>query len=73
MPKLNGYDAARRIREYSWGKEILLVALTGWGQQGDKRRSQEAGFNFHLTKPIDPLRLNEFFSELGSADGPGLI
>ena len=53
MPKLDGYEAARSIRQESWGQEMLLVALTGWGQQEDKRRSREAGFDAHLVKPID--------------------
>ena len=53
MPKLNGYDACRRIREKPWGKKAILIALTGWGQDEDKRRSQEAGFDYHLVKPVD--------------------
>jgi CheY-like chemotaxis protein len=53
LPKLYGYDAARRIRD-ARGKEVLLVAITGWGQDEDRRKSREAGFDFHLTKPVDP-------------------
>ena len=53
MPKLNGYDAAQRIRREDWGKAIVLIALSGWGQEEDKRRSREAGFDSHLTKPVD--------------------
>jgi signal transduction histidine kinase len=53
MPKLDGYEAARSIREQSWGREMMLVALTGWGQEEDKHRSREAGFDAHLVKPID--------------------
>ena len=53
MPKLNGYDACRRIREQSWGSDMVLVAMTGWGQEEDKRRSLEAGFNAHLVKPVE--------------------
>ncbi|HEY6528709.1 MAG TPA: PAS domain S-box protein [Cellvibrionaceae bacterium] len=53
MPKLNGYDACGRIRQQPWGREALLVALTGWGQDDDKRRSKEAGFDVHLVKPVD--------------------
>jgi signal transduction histidine kinase len=52
MPQLNGYDAAKEIRRQPWGKKIIIVALTGWGQEQDKQRSKEAGFNFHITKPI---------------------
>ena len=59
MPKLDGYEAARSIRQQSWGREIMLVALTGWGQAEDKRRSREAGFDAHLVKPIDFDALEE--------------
>ncbi|PYS56180.1 MAG: hypothetical protein DMG13_00760 [Acidobacteria bacterium] len=54
MPRLNGYDTARRIRQEPWGKNVLLVAVTGWGQETDKRQTKEAGFDLHLVKPIDP-------------------
>ena len=53
LPKLNGYDACRRIREQPWSKGTVIVALTGWGQEEDRRRSQEAGFDHHLVKPVD--------------------
>jgi signal transduction histidine kinase len=59
MPKLDGYEAARSIREQSWGQDMMLVALTGWGQAEDKRRSREAGFDAHLVKPIDFDALEE--------------
>ncbi len=59
LPKLNGYEACRRIREQPWGKDIVLVAVTGWGQEDDRRRSQEAGFNFHMAKPVDTAALEE--------------
>jgi CheY-like chemotaxis protein len=52
MPTLNGYEAARRIREQPWGKNVILIALTGWGQQRDRHRTKEAGFDAHLTKPV---------------------
>jgi PAS domain S-box-containing protein len=52
MPRMNGYDAARRIREQRWGSGMILVALTGWGQEEDKRRATEAGFDLHFTKPV---------------------
>ena len=57
MPGLSGYDAARRIREQRWGQEIVLVALTGWGQEEDKRKALEAGFDQHFTKPVNPDEL----------------
>lgn len=53
MPRMNGYEAAQHIQEQSWGKKIVLVALTGWGQEEDKRRAIEAGLHFHLTKPVE--------------------
>jgi PAS domain S-box-containing protein len=57
LPTLNGYEVARRIREQPWGKEMLLVALTGWGQEEDRRRSSEAGFDGHLVKPVEYAEL----------------
>ena len=57
MPRMDGYEAARRLRELAWGTEVVLVALTGWGQDEDKRRSEEAGFDHHLIKPVDPAAL----------------
>src|SRR6185437_14914721 len=59
MPKLDGYEVARRIRAQPWGQRITLVALTGWGQDSDRRRSQEAGFDSHLVKPLDLDKLTE--------------
>jgi DNA-binding response OmpR family regulator len=52
MPKVSGYDVARRIRE-SRGTGVLIVAITGWGQEDDRLRAREAGFNHHFTKPVD--------------------
>lgn len=57
MPRMNGYDACRRIREQAWGGSTMIVALTGWGQEEDKRRSREAGFDDHLVKPVAPAAL----------------
>ena len=57
MPKLNGYDACRRIRAEPWGQGMVLIALTGWGQEQDKRRTEEAGFDAHVVKPVDPSAL----------------
>jgi len=67
MPGLNGYDVARRIRFTPWGKEALLIALTGWGQKEDVERAHAAGFDFHMTKPADPDRIERLVAEfLGS-------
>jgi CheY-like chemotaxis protein len=67
MPRLNGYDACRRIRAQPWGKGILIVAVTGWGQDEDKRHSQEAGFDRHLVKPVRPVVLEKLLAELRTA------
>ena len=64
LPRLNGYEAARRIREQAWGEKIVLIALTGWGQEEDRRKSNEAGFNSHLVKPVDHAVLSKLLVEL---------
>jgi CheY-like chemotaxis protein len=53
LPKLNGYEVCRRIRQRPWGAKVMIVALTGWGQDEDRQRSVEAGFDTHLVKPVD--------------------
>lgn len=70
LPKLNGYEVARRIREQPWGKNIVLVALTGWGQEEDRRKTNAAGFNGHLVKPVDFDYLMKLLAELTDADAP---
>ncbi len=62
MPDLSGYEVARRIRHEAWGAQITLIALTGWGQENDKRLAYAAGFDHHLTKPVDPERLTQLFA-----------
>jgi len=59
MPRMNGYETAARIRQAAWGKSAVLVAVTGWGQEQDRERAKAAGFDHHLTKPVDPERLDE--------------
>jgi len=68
MPKLDGYEVARRIRAQPWGRGITLVALTGWGQDSDRRRSGEAGFDTHLVKPLDLDKLTELLERLPVRD-----
>jgi CheY-like chemotaxis protein len=68
MPKMNGYETARRLRDQPWGKEIVLAALTGWGQEEDKRRTREAGFNHHFVKPVDMNVLQRFLAECEPVD-----
>jgi CheY-like chemotaxis protein/anti-sigma regulatory factor (Ser/Thr protein kinase) len=65
MPRLNGYDAARRIREQPWAHDLLMVATTGWGKEEDRQRSKEAGFDLHLVKPIGVTAIQELLSSPG--------
>jgi PAS domain S-box-containing protein len=57
MPKVNGFDVCRVVRSQPWGRDMLLVALTGWGQAEDRHRSRDAGFDAHLIKPVEPAAL----------------
>jgi PAS domain S-box-containing protein len=62
LPKLNGYEAARHIRQQRWGKDMALIALSGWGQEEDRRRALEAGFDHHLTKPVEAAALEKLLA-----------
>jgi CheY-like chemotaxis protein len=53
LPNLNGYEVCRRIRAQSWGSDMLMVALTGWGQDEDRHKSEAARFDGHLVKPVE--------------------
>jgi CheY-like chemotaxis protein/two-component sensor histidine kinase len=64
MPKVDGYEAARRIRAQTWGAELFLVALTGWGGENDRRRTQDSGFDRHLVKPVDAEALTRMIAEM---------
>jgi signal transduction histidine kinase/CheY-like chemotaxis protein len=64
LPKLNGYDACRQIRQQPWGKKMALIAMTGWGQEEDKRKAEDAGFDRHLVKPVDPRELIKLLRSL---------
>jgi PAS domain S-box-containing protein len=66
LPRMNGYDVARRIRENGWGKDMVLIALTGWGQEKDRKESRDAGFDAHLVKPVDYMELTRLLAELSS-------
>jgi signal transduction histidine kinase len=69
MPLLDGYEVARQIRAQPWGRKVVLLALTGWGQEADRRRSEEAGFDSHFVKPINLER----FAELLATLPPGAV
>jgi signal transduction histidine kinase/ActR/RegA family two-component response regulator len=63
LPGLNGYETAITIRDQSWGKDILLIAVTGWGQDDDRQKAKYAGFNAHLVKPVDHASLAKLLAE----------
>ena len=71
MPGMNGYEVASRIRDTQWGAEATLIAATGWGQDADKRRAIDAGFDHHLTKPIDLDTLAALLEERSNRLSPG--
>ena len=67
LPQMSGYELAQRIRQQPWAKSIVLVALTGWGQEEHRRRSADAGFDYHLTKPVDFEVLRRIIDETARA------
>ena len=67
MPRLDGYQACRQLRSHAWGKDMLVLAVSGWGQQEDLKRSQDAGFDAHLVKPVMPSDLISKIDELHAA------
>jgi CheY-like chemotaxis protein len=73
MPDMNGYEVARGIRAQAWGRETFLLAITGWGQKNDKERAKSAGFDHHLTKPVDAEQVEQLLATfLNSRHGNGL-
>jgi len=66
MPGLSGYEVARRLRTQDWGRAMLLIAVTGWGQPADRMRAEAAGFDHHVVKPFEPEELEAL---LAAPDG----
>jgi PAS domain S-box-containing protein len=73
MPKLNGYQTAQRMRQQPWGRSALLVAVTGWGQEEDKRRTEAAGFDHHLIKPIELSELRRLLATHPQSDRQTIV
>jgi PAS domain S-box-containing protein len=73
LPEVNGYEACRRIRQQPWSGDMVIVALTGWGQEEDRRRSEEAGFDHHLVKPIEIDMLRRLLGESRPAVSDGRV
>ncbi|HXC51463.1 MAG TPA: ATP-binding protein [Candidatus Limnocylindrales bacterium] len=67
LPRMNGLEVCRRIREQAWGRTMIVVALTGWGQEEDRLRSKEAGFDHHLVKPVQFAELTRMIASLAVA------
>jgi CheY-like chemotaxis protein len=67
MPGLDGYEVARRLRAMQKGATFRIVAITGWGQEADRQKSREAGFDVHLVKPVEPTDLVRVLDEKGGA------
>ncbi len=67
MPGLSGYDVACALRSQSWGRDVLLVAVTGWGQSQDVERAMAAGFDRHFTKPVDPGTIEQVLADFSRA------
>jgi len=66
LPKLNGYEACRQMKAQAWDKKMILIAVTGWGQDDERRKSEEAGFDHHMVKPVDPQALMKLLAGLES-------
>jgi len=68
MPGMDGYELARRVRAEPHGAELTLIALTGWGNDEDRRRSREAGIDYHMVKPVDLEELGKLLTALAPKD-----
>jgi CheY-like chemotaxis protein len=70
LPDMDGYEVAREIRSRSLGKDVVLIAVTGWGQPDDRQRAAKAGFNHHLTKPVEYAALSDLLAHLNTVLHP---
>ena len=73
LPKLDGLGATRRIREQPWGRSIIIIAVTGWGQDTDRALSRAAGCDAHLVKPIEVADLDPLLASLGVQPGSAAV
>jgi PAS domain S-box-containing protein len=69
LPKLNGFEACQHLREREWCKDVTIIAVTGWGQEQFRRRCEEAGFDHHVVKPVDPAALMALLTDVLPATG----
>jgi signal transduction histidine kinase/ActR/RegA family two-component response regulator len=70
LPRMDGYEVASRLRGSPWGREMVLIAATGWGKEADRHRSRESGFNHHLVKPVDPAAMMQLLATVGATPDP---
>jgi CheY-like chemotaxis protein len=68
MPGLDGYEVCRQIRQQPWAHRVVIAALTGWTRDEDRDRSQQAGFNHYLVKPVDPQALTDLVARISGSD-----
>jgi CheY-like chemotaxis protein len=68
LPRMSGYDVCRAIRQKPWGQDVVVIALTGWGQDDDRRKSKDAGFDAHMVKPVDYVAFTKLIGTLKPAD-----
>ena len=73
MPVMNGYEAAKIFRQKPWGQSMVIVALTGWGKDEDRNRTREAGFDYHLVKPIEPAALQKLLDSHRTISRPAEV
>jgi len=66
MPRMNGYEVCRRLRQEPWGRNLLVIALTGWDEDQEGRRTKAAGFDHHLVKPVEPDALQDLLASVPS-------
>ena len=71
LPKMDGFEVCRRIRQQAWGKDMVVVALTGWGHDEARAKTRQAGFDMHLVKPVDPETLFLVLAATGQAPRSG--
>lgn len=64
MPELNGYEACRKIREMPWGRQLMIVAHSGWRQESDKQKTEDAGFDCHMVKSVNPAAIERLLEKL---------
>jgi len=68
MPKLSGNEACQRIRELPWERQPIIIAQTGWGQESDRQRTKNAGFDHHLVKPVDIVELRKLLADVNLSE-----